>query len=405
MHRVAITGIGLVSCLGLGADKAAEALYAGRSGITVDPERQALGFASPLTGRVQEPDAKALLSRKHRKTMPDFALWSYACCLEALEMAELPREALANAESGVIFGSDSAVLAHLEQVELLKKRGSTSSIGSGVVFRGMNSTVTMNLSTLFKTRGANWTVSSACSSGANAVGQAADLIAAGRQERVLCGGAQEVNWQSVCSFDALGAFSRRTDQPAAASRPFDRERDGLVPSGGAAAILLERRDLAEKRGARILGEIAGYGFSSDGEHVSVPSRTGLARAIRMALASAGAGPERVDYICAHATSTPAGDAAEAANIKAVFGASCPPTSSTKSLTGHELWMSGAAQVCYTVLMARDNFMAANANFTAPDDDTSGVNVITSRIDTGPKFALLHSAGFGGTNACLVLACP
>jgi 3-oxoacyl-[acyl-carrier-protein] synthase-1 len=266
----------------------------------------------------------------------------------------------------------------------------------------MNSTVTMNLNTLLRTRGACWTISSACSSGGHAVGQAADLIALGRQERVVCGGAQEINWESMCSFDGLGAFSTRIDEPQAASRPFDARRDGLVPSGGAAALVLERMDLAKARGAAILGEVAGYGFSSDGDHISVPSRDGLRRAMRMALANADMRPGDVDYLCAHATTTPAGDAAEAEKILAGFGAKTPWISSLKSMTGHELWMSGASQVVYATIMARQGFIAPNINFSEPDEWSARLRIVTETIPRPPETVLCNSAGFGGTNACLAL---
>lgn len=402
MHKVAITGIGIVSCLGCDPETVGAALRAGRSGIVVDEERRRRGFRSPLTGLIRDFDPARVLSKKQRKTMPDFAVQAYAAARDALAMAGLGGDDIANDRTGLIFGCDSTCIAAIEQVELLRERGETMLIGSGQVFRSMNSTVTMNLNTLLRTRGACWTLSSACSSGGHAVGQAADLIAFGRQDRVICGGAQEINWESMCSFDGLGAFSTRVDTPAAASRPFDAHRDGLVPSGGAAELVLERYDLARARGAEILGEVAGYGFSSDGEHISVPSRDGLQRAMRMALENAAMNPAEVDYLCAHATATPAGDAAEAQNILAVFGDKSPLVSSLKSMTGHELWMSGAAQVVYTTIMARQGFIARNLNFSEPDEWSARLRIVTETIDRSPRTALCNSAGFGGTNASLAL---
>ncbi len=402
MYKVAITGIGAVSVLGSDLESIADALRNGYSGIEVDEERVKLGFDSPLTGTIKDFNPKKWLSRKQRKTMPDFAVQAYAAAKQALDQSGLAEENLHNDESGLIFGCDSSCIAALDQVQLLKERGETSLIGSGAVFRSMTSCVTMNLNTLFQTRGAAWTISSACSSGGHAVGQAFNLIASGQQERIICGGAQELNWQSMCSFDGLGAFSSRTATPAQASRPFDKDRDGLVPSGGAAAIMLERYDIAEKRGAKILGTVSGYGFSSDGEHISVPGRDGLARAGAKALKQAGLTPADIDYICAHATSTPAGDRAEAANIKTLFRENSPRISSTKSMTGHELWMSGASQIVYTTIMNRNGFTASNINFTAGDDDTAGLNILTETDSQPPRKALLNSAGFGGTNSCLLL---
>jgi 3-oxoacyl-[acyl-carrier-protein] synthase I len=402
VHRVAITGIGIVSCLGTTVETVADALRSGRSGIILDEERRSLGFRSPLTGAISGFDPRAHLSKKQCKTMPDFAVQAHAAAFDALAMSGLPDELVQNPETGLIFGCDSSCIAGVEQVDLLRKLGETKLIGSGQVFRSMTSCVTMNLNTIFKTGGACWTISSACSSGGHAIGQAADLIAFGRQERVICGGAQEINWESMCSFDGLGAFSTRLDQPAGASRPFDAGRDGLVPSGGAAALVLERYDLAQARGAVILGEVRGYAFSSDGNHISVPSREGLQRAMRKAIALAGIKESDIDYISAHATSTPAGDAAEAQNISAVFGPRTPPVSSLKSMTGHELWMSGASQVVYSTIMAREGFIAANLNFSEPDEFSAALNIVTTRIDRAPEHVLCNSAGFGGTNSCLVL---
>lgn len=402
MHRVAITGVGIVSCLGNDVPAVASALREGRCGIVVDAERAGLGFRSPLTGMVRDYAAPDGLSKKSRKTMPDFAVWSYDACLQALRMAGMPLDAVRNPQSGVIFGCDSSALANVEQADAVREYKDTARIGSGLIFRAMNSTVTMNLNILLGTQGANWTVSSACSSGGHAIGQAADSIALGRQERVLCGGAQEITWQSICSFDGLGAFSRRIDAPCLASRPFDAARDGLVPSGGAAAVLLERMDLAEKRGAAILGEVLSYAYSSDGQHISVPSGEGLARAMQSALHCAGLAPDAVDSVSAHATSTIAGDAAEAQAIRAVFGEYQPDVLCLKALTGHELWMSGASQVVYGVIMAREGFLAPHPTFDTPDAASRGLLIHRELQLRGPRIMLCNAAGFGGTNSCLAL---
>jgi 3-oxoacyl-[acyl-carrier-protein] synthase-1 len=402
LYRVAITGIGIVSCLGQDPHSVGTALREGWSGIIVDPRRVALGFRSPLTGQIRDFDPQ-LLSRKQRKSMPEFAVWTYATARAALAMAGLAPEELENDRSGLIYGCDSSCVAAIEQVDALRSKGETKAIGSGQVFRSMTSTITMNLNTLLKTRGACWTLSSACSSGGHAIGQAADLIRLGRQERILCGGAQELNWESMCSFDGLGAFSTRIDNPAAACRPFDADRDGLVPSGGAATVLLERLDLARQRGATILGELLGYGFSSDGGQLSVPSDDGIGRAMRGALEQSGLAAAEIDYLCAHATSTPAGDAAETTNIRKVFGAKTPWVSSLKAMTGHELWMSGASQVVYSTIMAQQGFIARNLNFQRADAGTAGLRIVRETIPQAPRKVMCNSAGFGGTNSSLVLA--
>jgi 3-oxoacyl-[acyl-carrier-protein] synthase-1 len=403
MHRVAITGIGVISCLGNDIESVGKALRGGESGVVSDPEREKVGFRSPLTGAIRDFDPRNFLSKKQCKTMPDFGVQAYAAATDALRMSRLSTEEIRNDETGLVFGCDSSCVAAVEQVDLLRQRGETKLIGSGQVFRSMTSCITMNLNTLLQTRGACWTISSACSSGGHAVGQAADLIAFGRQERVICGGAQEINWESMCSFDALGAFSLRLRDPKRASRPFDAHRDGLVPGGGAAALVLERLDKAKARGVRVLGEIRGYGFSSDGNHISIPSESGLQRAMRKAIALAGLQSGDIDYICAHATSTPAGDAAEARNISAVFGAVTPWVSSLKSMTGHELWMSGASQVVYSTIMAMEGFIAPNINFSEPDEDSAKLKIAVEPIPHPPENVLCNSAGFGGTNACLVLS--
>jgi 3-oxoacyl-[acyl-carrier-protein] synthase-1 len=404
-YRVAITGLGIISCLGTSIDEIAESLYKGKSGIIVDYERKQLGFSSCLTGAIAPYSPEFPLSRKQCKTMPDFAQWAVEASAQALHHAKLPLEAVQNDRSGVIFGCDSSSLAAIEQATILLEKKDTTSLGSGLVFRSMTSCVTMNLNTIFGTQGACWTISSACSSSSHAIGQAADLIMMGKQDRMLCGGAQEINWQSMCSFDALGAFASREDAPHTASRPFDAERDGLVPSGGSAALLLERYDLAEKRGAEILGEIAGYGFSSDGENISVPSENGLYRAMCMALNASAMKARDIDYICAHATSTPVGDSVEARCLRTLFGEKTVPVSSTKSMTGHEMWMSGAAQVVYSTIMAKKQFLAPNRNFSKPDKDSAFLDIITEARPASPKVILCNSAGFGGTNASLVLRFP
>ncbi len=402
MNRVAITGVGAISCLGCDRQGIVESLYQGRSGIVSDPRRKELGFRSSLTGAIKDFDVSRYASRKIRKSMTLFSIQSYAAALQAIEQSGLEPQELQNDRSGIIFGCDSSCQTAYEQSVITEEKKSTGRLGSGYVFRSMTSNVTMNLNVLLKTKGACWTISSACSSSGHAVGQAADLIISGKQERVICGGAQEITWQSMCSFDSLGAFSIRQDNPAEASRPFSHDRDGLVPSGGAAAIILENYDIARERGATILGEICGYGFSSDGYNISVPDADGIARAMKMALRTAGIQPGTIDYICAHATSTPVGDKVEAEAISSLFEEQKPSVSSLKSISGHELWMAGAAQIVYTTLMSNKGFTAANINFAGPDEYSSKLNIITETINIPPRMALCNSAGFGGTNSSLIV---
>lgn len=402
MYRVAITGIGIVSCLGNNVKAVSQALMSGTSGIVVDEERCKLGFRSPLTGGISGFIQNALLTKKQCKYMPDFALQAHAAAVEALSMSGLDMDMVHNEQTGLIFGCDSSSISVIEQVNRLKEFGETRLIGSGNVFRSRTSCVTMNLNSIFKTRGACWTISSACSSGGYAIGNAADLIAFGRQERVICGGAQEINWESMCSLDGIGVLSTRADAPSHASRPFDAGRDGIVPSGGAAAIVLERYDLAKDRGALILGEIAGYAFNSNGNFISKPNNNSLKWAMHKAISAAGIKECDIDYICAHAASSKEGDISEARNISAVFGQHTPPVSSIKSMTGHEFAMSGASQVVYSTIMAQMGFIAQNANFTQPDKYSARLNIVSERIDRAPSHILCNSVGTGGTNSCIVL---
>jgi 3-oxoacyl-[acyl-carrier-protein] synthase-1 len=402
MFRVAITGIGAISSLGCDLDTIAESLYHGRSGIVSDPIRKELGFRSSLTGAINGFDPTRYVSRKTRKTMTLYTIQSYAAALQAIDQAGLNPDDLKNEKTGLVIGCDSSCLASYEQATITKDKKSTGSLGSGYIFRSMTSNVTMNLNVLFGTKGACWTLSSACSSGGHAVGQAAELIRTGKQDRVICGGAQEINWQSMCGFDSLDAFSVREDKPEEASRPFSLDRDGLVPGGGAAIIILENYDIARRRNAAILGEVCGYGFSSDGYNVCIPTEDGIRRAMAMAVADAKVDPVEIDYICAHATSTPVGDKVEAMAIDSLFRGHKPAVSALKGMCGHELWMAGSAQVVYTTIMAKRGFTAPNVNFTGPDECSRKLNIITDTKKTPPRTALCNSAGFGGTNSSLII---
>ncbi len=322
--------------------------------------------------------------------------------LQAVKDSGLTDDLINNIETGIIFGHDSVAQPTVEMAEELMKTKDTKMLGSGSIFTIMNSTVTMNLSTIFHTRGANWSISGACASGSHAVGQASELIKNGQQERIIVGGCQEINWHSMASFDALQAFSINfLNNYKKSSRPFDKDRDGLIPSGGAACLILERMDLALKRNAKIYGEIAAYSFSADGEDISIPNGIGAELAIRKVLKSSGIQPEQIDYINAHATSTPGGDKKEAWAINRIFG-NKTYVSSTKSMTGHECWMAGASEVIYCLLMIRDKFLAPNINFIEGDEETKKINVFNKKIDSEPKIILSNSFGFGGTNATLII---
>lgn len=402
MNRVVITGMGIWSCLGKNIKEVEESLRAGRSGIVNDPERLKYGYQSGLTGYVERPKLKGILERRLRIGLPEEGEYAYMASREAFEMAGITDEYLLENEVGCIFGNDSTAAPVIEAAKIMEQKHDSALLGSGYIFQSMNSTVTMNLSTIFHLRGVNFTISAACASGSHSIGLGYMMIKQGMQEMVLCGGAQEVNMYSMATFDALGAFSKRMDNPQRASRPFDRNRDGLVPSGGGAALVLESYEHAVKRGATILCEVTGYGFSSNGGGISQPSDLGSATAMRRALEDARLTPDEIDYINAHATSTPQGDMYEAKALKSLFGGKRAYISSTKGMTGHECWMAGASEIVYSIIMMLGNFVAPNINFENPDEYSEGLNIVASTKEAKLERILSNAFGFGGTNSALVI---
>jgi 3-oxoacyl-[acyl-carrier-protein] synthase-1 len=345
---------------------------------------------------------KGILDRRARVMMPEQGEFAYMATAEALQNARIDDDYLDRHEIGIIYGNDSSAKPVIESNDIIREKKDTLLVGSGYVFQTMNSTVTMNLATIFRFKGINYTLSAACASGSHAIGTGYLFIQSGLQDMVVCGGAQEVNHYSMGNFDALSAFSIRESEPAKASRPFDRDRDGLVPSGGAATLILESLDSAIKRGAPILGEIIGYGFSSNGGHISNPTVDGPVKSIAMAIQQSKLKTSEIGYINAHATSTPIGDAKEARAIDTVFGDVKPPLSSTKSMTGHECWMSGASEIVYSLLMMHNGFIAPNINFENPDEDSAKLNIVPETVEKQFDNFLSNSFGFGGTNSTLVV---
>ena len=402
MRRVVITGMGIYSCLGTTLEEVLDSLYNGKSGIIVDPERKEMGFRSALTGNLVTPDLKGELSRSQRVFMPQQAKFAYCATRDALRDAGVDEEYLAVHEVGLLYGNDSSAVPVVQSVDIMREKKDTTMCGSGAIFQSMNSTVTMNLDCIFKLKGINLTVSGACASGSHAIGLGALLIQNGLQEMVVCGGAQEVHPFAVGSFDGISAFSVREDEPQRASRPFDRDRDGLVPSGGAATLILESYESAVSRGAHIYAEVLGYGFSGNGDHISSPNVDGPRRSLEMAIRRSGLSKEEIGYINAHATSTHVGDANEAKAIAAVFGERTVPVTSTKSQTGHEMWMAGASEVIYSMLMMKNGFIAPNINFEHPDEDSARLWIPSDRLDRQFDTFLSNSFGFGGTNSTLVI---
>lgn len=400
--RVVITGMGIWSCLGTDLGQVDKSLYSGVSGIGLDPVRKEMGFRSGLTGIVPVPDLKKVLPRQQRAYMPEQAQYAYCATEQALAAAGIDRDWLAGHDVGILYGNDSSAAPVIKAVDTVRAKKDTTLCGSGAIFQSMNSTVTMNLSCIFKLKGINLTVSGACASGSHAIGLASVLIRSGLQDMVICGGAQEVNPWSVCSFDGISAFSVREDEPCKASRPFDRDRDGLVPGGGAATVIVESYESAIRRGAPVIAEVLGYGFSSNGDHISSPNVDGPAKSLEMALRLSGLGPDDIGYINAHATSTSIGDTNEAKALYRVFGDRKIPVTSTKSQTGHEMWMAGASEVIYSILMMKNGYVAGNLNFENPDEDSARLFIPPERIDRHFDTFLSNSFGFGGTNSTLII---
>ncbi len=395
--------MGIWSCLGTDLESVKNSLFNGKSGIGIQPERLDYGYRSALTGIVETPViTKKMLDRHTRAGMSEEAQYAYMASTQAFAQAGITDEYLRQNEVGCLFGNDSSAKPVIEASKIMDEKHDSAMLGYGFIFQAMNSTVNMNMSTIFHLRGVNFTVSAACASGSHSIGLGFMMIKQGLQDMVLCGGAQETNYYSMASFDALGAFSVRMDEPTKASRPFDRDRDGLIPSGGAAALVLEDYDHAVARGATILAEVVGYGFSSNGGGISQPSDDGSVIAMTRALNAAGVAPDEVDYVNAHATSTQQGDMYEAIALNRVFGGKHALISSTKGMTGHECWMAGASEIVYSTLMMQNNFVAPNLNFENPDEHSEKLNIAAHTVETEINTVLSNSFGFGGTNSALVI---
>ena len=402
MKRVVITGMGIYSCLGTTLDTVCHSLYDGKSGIIIDPTRHEFGYRSALVGNVPLPNLKNVLDRHQRNLMPEEALYAYCATADALKYANIDNELLLKEDVGILYGNDSTAEAVIQGIDKIRQTKDTTLCGSGNIFKSMNSTVTMNLSCLFHLRGINITISSACASGSHSIGLGTLLIRNGLQEMVVVGGSQETNLYSVAAFDGISAFSIRENAPTHASRPFDRDRDGLVPSGGAATLILEEYEHAKRRGAPIIAEIIGWGFSSNGDHISYPNINGHIHSLEMCLKDANIDIRDIGYINAHATSTPAGDATEAKALYHIFGEQKTPITSTKSQTGHEMWMAGASSVIYSLLMMKNNFIAPNLNFENPDEDSAKLFIAAQRLNHHFDTFLCNAFGFGGTNSTLII---
>ncbi len=397
-RRVVVTGMGIVSCLGNDLDTVSSALRELRSGISTNPEQVEIGMRSHVAGMPQV-DLQATIDRKKLRFMGEAAAYAYLAMGSAIEDAGLSPEQVNDPRTGVIAGSGGASAEYqVETADLMREKG-VRKVGPYQVPRTMSSTVSANLATGYGIRGVNYSVAAACATSAHCIGLAADLIRLGQQDIVFAGGGEELHWALRCQFDAMGAVSSAfNDRPAVASRPYDADRDGFVIAGGAGMLVIEDYDHAVARGARIYGELVGYGATSDGADMVAPSGEGAVRAMRIAMQSLDV---PVDYINTHGTSTPVGDVTELGAIAEVFGDAIPPISSTKALSGHSLGAASVHEAIYCLLMMRDGFMAGSAHIENLDPRAEAFPILRETRQAQLNCVLSNSFGFGGTNATLV----
>ncbi|MGL6160088.1 beta-ketoacyl-ACP synthase I [Microbulbifer sp.] len=404
MRRVAITGMGITSCIGTDTKAVTAALKAGRSGIRFQEEYRELGLRSQVGGEV-DIDFKEHIDRKHLRFMGDSAAYAYIAMQEAISKAGLEESDISNPRTGIVMGSGgTSTAAIIEAARILKEKG-VRRVGAYRVPQVMGSTVSACLATPFKVKGVNYSISSACSTSAHCIGNGAELIQMGKQDIVFAGGGEELAWSLTHLFDAMGALSTKyNDEPTKASRPYDVGRDGFVIAGGGGCVVLEELEHAKARGATIYAELTGYGATSDGYDMVAPSGEGAVRCMQQALAGMdGKGLEGpVDYINTHGTSTPVGDVAELRAMREVFGDDkVPAFSSTKSLTGHSLGAAGVQEAIYCLLMMQNDFLTASANVEHRDEAAEGMDLVTELRSQEVRRAMSNSFGFGGTNACLI----
>ena len=403
MKRIVVTGIGIVSSIGNNKNEVLNSLKEGKSGVEFSPEYEKLGFRSHVYApiRVIPED---LIDRKVMRFMGDAAAYAYLAMREAIEDAGLETDNISNNRTGLIVGSGGTSNKNMcLAIDTLREKGAKK-VGPTMVPRIMASTNSACLSVAYQIKGVNYSISSACATSAHCIGNAYEIIQSGKQDIIFAGGSDELHWTSSVLFDAMGALSSSyNDNPSVASRPYDADRDGFVISGGGGIVVLEELEHALSRNAKIYAEITGYGATSDGYDMVKPSGEGAIRCMKQALQTV---KEPVDYINAHATSTPAGDIAEINAVKEVFGEKMPVISSTKSLTGHGLGAAGVNEAIYSLLMMENKFICASANIFNPDEGTNGVPIARKRIDDASlKTVMSNSFGFGGTNASLIFHSP
>jgi len=399
MRRVVVTGLGITSSIGTDQQQVLESLRQGKSGIVFAPDYEELGFRSHVHGAV-DLELDSLVDRKLRRFMGDSAAYNYLAMREAIADAGLEEGQISDPRIGLIAGSGGTSTRNVVlAVDLLREKGAKK-VGPFMVPRTMGSSNSACLSTAFKIKGVNYSISSACSTSAHCIGNACELIQMGKQDMVFAGGGEELHWSLTLLFDAMGALSSKyNDAPQTASRAYDAARDGFVIAGGGGMLVVEELEHALARGAKIYAELAGYGATSDGYDMVQPSGEGAARCMQQAMSTVSGD---IDYINAHGTSTPVGDVRELEAIKQVFGEKIPPISSTKSLTGHSLGAAGVQEAVYSLLMLGNDFICASANIQQLDPAAEGFPIQRERKDSaGLRTVMSNSFGFGGTNASLV----
>ncbi len=400
MRRVVVTGLGIVCSIGNNAQEVTASLREAKSGIVKADDQERMGFRSQVQGSLKI-DLDSLVDRRARRVMGDGAAFAWVAMNQAIADAGLEPKDISNERTGLIVGSGGpSTKAIVAAADITRETKSPKKIGPFAVPKGMSSTLSANLSTWFKTKGVNYSISSACSTSANCIGNAYEMIQWGKQDVMFAGGGEELEWTLSCLFDAMGAMSSKyNDTPHKASRAYDKNRDGFVISGGGGILILEELNHAKARGAKIYCEITGYGATADGADMVAPSGEGAIRCMRMAIEQAKA---PIDYINPHATSTPVGDIPEIKAITEVFGKNMPPISATKSLTGHSQGAAGVHEAIYSILMMQNKFICESANIEELDPEVAGANIVRKRVDNAKIDTVLsNSFGFGGTNACLV----
>ena len=400
MKKVVVTGYGIISCIGNSRKDVIESLTKGKSGICYNEAYSEMGFRSHISGSINL-NLQELIDRKLLRFMSNAAAYGYLAALDAISMSGVDLEILNSPKSGIVAGSGGASSNDQIIASDVAREKSPKRIGPYAVTKTMGSTVSAILGTALKIQGVNYSISSACSTSAHCIGHAAELINSGKQDLVIAGGAEDEHWTSSSMFDAMGALSSsKNDTPEKASRPFDKQRDGFVISGGAGMLVLESEEHAKKRNANILAELTGYFANSDGYDMVAPSGEGAIRCMQGALKNS---KQAVDYINTHGTSTPVGDIAELNAIRKVFEKDIPIISSTKSMTGHSLGATGAQESIYSIMMMENDFIAPSINIDEMVDEAAGLNINQETIDKKLNTVMSNSFGFGGTNASLIFS--